>query len=479
MRRARVKDYWRGVDKSPSLVRLERLSYVDVPGIGTGSIEFTSQLNLLCGPNGVGKTTLLRSIWAALAPMDAAASPSTVSRLKGGSVCLPLMVDEVPGVRNLELAQLPTAQDYGEQFEVVHVDTSSMVGSNQELFCRFPNLQDALNGAPVYEADAEDLETLRFLTMVQYGRMKIYTVDHQGRDIPFMEVESEGVEYDSRTMGMGELAALHLWWALKNLSEKTVLLLEEPESYLSPGCQTAFAGILAKRAVQMKAFVIITTHSPAIIREAGLRNLRFLYRDGRNSLLSNPKRIEALLNGVGIETRTETILLVEDQAAAIFAGLWLSHFDPMVAIGVETHSLNGAGNISKLLASFPSDASSVRIRGLYDGDQKGNVPIEVEALAAFLPGKACLEKVYRDMLTNDVDRVEPLLGIPDLRAVLYAIRQYEDHDWFVRLATAATLTIEQLHLVLFKAWIADEVNAELAKEAFEALLKTVTPAQGQ
>ncbi|KQW20751.1 hypothetical protein ASC80_11125 [Afipia sp. Root123D2] len=276
---------------------------------------------------------------------------------------------------------------------------------------------------------------------------------------------------DSRTMGMGELAAFHLWWALKNLSEKTVLLLEEPESYLSPSCQTAFAIILAQRAVQMKAFVILTTHSPAIIREAGLHNLRFLYRDGRNSLLSNPKRIEALLNGVGIETRTDTILLVEDQAAALFTGLWLAHFDPMVAIGVEVHPLKGASNINKLLEAFPSTASSVRIRGLYDGDQKGQVPRGIEHLAAFLPGDVCLEAMYRKMLAADYDRVGPLLGIADLAAILYSLRQYEDHDWFVKLASAANLTIEQLHLPLFKAWISDQNNLNLAKQAFEALQK--------
>jgi hypothetical protein len=149
----------------------------------------------------------------------------------------------------------------------------------------------------------------------------------------------------------------------------------------------------------------------------------------------------------------------------------------MIAIGVETHSLNGAGNISKLLASFPSNANAVRIRGLYDGDQKGKVPPEVEALAAFLPGGACLERLYRDMLTTDFERVAPLVDIADLGAILYAIRQYEDHDWFVRLAGSANLTSDQLHLLLFKAWIADQTNAELAKEAFEELLKIVAPAQ--
>ena len=475
MRRAKANDYWRGVDKSVTPVHLKGLSYEKVPGIGTGSIEFNSQLNLLCGPNGVGKTTLLRSIWATLTPRDAAASPSTVSRLKGGKIVVPIIVDNVEASRELELEQLPTIQVPEPEFEVIHVDTSSMVSANQDLFCRFPNLQDALNGAPSYEADADDLETLHFLTMVKYSRVKVFTVDHQSRDIPFIEVESDGIEYDSRTMGMGELAAFHLWWALKNLSEKTVLLLEEPESYLSPSCQTAFAIILAKRAVQMKAFIIITTHSPAIIREAGLHNLRFLYRDGRNSLLSNPKRIEALLNGVGIETRTDTILLVEDQAAAIFTGLWLAHFDPMVAIGAEIHPLKGASNISKLLEAFPSTASSVRIRGLYDGDQKNQVPRGIEHLAAFLPGDVGLEAAYRKMLTADYDRVAPLLGIADLAAILYPLRQYEDHDWLVKLASAVSLTIEQLHLLLFKAWISDQNNAELAKQAFEALQKICDP----
>lgn len=471
MRRAKVKDYWRAVDKAANPVRIVAFSYTDVPGIGTGEINFDSQLNLLCGPNGVGKTTLLRGLWSLLAPKEASASPSTISRLNQGSISFRIRIDGVETERVQALADLSQATEADGDYEVFHVDTSSMVSANQDLFCRFPSLQDALNGSPVLECSADDLETLHFLTMVQYSRVKVYTVDDDGKDTPFFEVENGGIAYDSRTMGLGELAAFHLWWAIKNLSERTILLLEEPESYLSPGCQTAFAGILAKYAVQKKAFVVVTTHSPAVIREAGLTNLRFLYREGRNSLLSIGKPIEALLNGVGIETKIDTLLLVEDRAAAIFAGLWMSLFDPIVASGVELHSMNGAGNISKLLEAFPTGASAVRIRGLYDGDQQGQVSKALKDLCAYLPGATSIEAIYRRMVTNDFARVEPLLGIPDLGPILFGIRQHEDHDWLVRFAVAARLTEEQIHLMLFKAWIGVEENLAEARAAFEVLVQ--------
>ena len=83
MRKARSEDWQRrlraGLQNWPT--RLSRLSFSDVPSLGTADIPFLSPLTVISGPNGVGKSTLLRALWGALAP-GAAAKTLVANRMR-------------------------------------------------------------------------------------------------------------------------------------------------------------------------------------------------------------------------------------------------------------------------------------------------------------------------------------------------------------------------------------------------------------
>jgi len=70
MRHANVGDYRRRLRERVAAwqLQLKKFSFTDVPGLGDGEIAFASPLTLIVGPNSVGKTTLLRAIWAAADP---------------------------------------------------------------------------------------------------------------------------------------------------------------------------------------------------------------------------------------------------------------------------------------------------------------------------------------------------------------------------------------------------------------------------
>ena len=189
--------------------------------------------------------------------------------------------------------------------------------------------------------------------------------------------------------------------------------------------------MLARHAVQKRSFVVMTTHSSAIIREAGERNLRFLYRQGPHSKLSKGKPIQALLETVGIDAKFEAVVCVEDRGAQFFAERWLSHFDPTLASNLEFKPMGGAGNIIRLLEAFPHGVRSIQIRALFDGDQKGKVSTSLEPTSAFLPLES-VEETYRTMVGDDPDRFANVIGRDNIPELLFAIRQYENHDLCVR-----------------------------------------------
>jgi hypothetical protein len=228
-------------------------------------------------------------------------------------------------------------------------------------------------------------------------------------------------------------------------------------------CQTAFSAVLASYAAKNKPFVVVTTHSPQIIQAAPKSCLQFVYRDGANSKVQHGDPVEVLLRTVGIENKIKCILLVEDNAARVFSKLWINHFAPRKVSSVEFLILGGEGNVTKALESLPQNPKTVSFVGLLDGDAEAR---GFAGRVAFLPGGKPIEQLYKEMLETELARVSPLLGIENLDQILFGMRGLELHEWFEHLKQNSNLSSEQLHLVLFNAWIQKPANREIAEKYF-------------
>lgn len=468
MRLAKVNDYWRALNSFSSWsLRIERLELKGINSFADDIITLKSPLSFLCGPNGVGKTTLLRAVWASLAPSQAHELESTRLRINSGTMEVHLTVGDKEVSRSVNFVDAPNAEAPELDFEVFHVDTSSKISELQSHFCKFTNIHDALNGVPILDCDQDALDTLSHLTQIKFTAARVYVLEESEEERPYFEVSTAHHSYDSRTMGLGELAGFYIWWSLERASDRTLLLLEEPESFLSPACQHALAAILASYVVRKRACIIATTHSPEMIKQANKNCLHFGYRE--NGLAKFGEASESLLRTVGIVSSIDTILLFEDRSAQTFARLWLMHFNRMVASAVEYVAMEGDGSVLKALEALPHQLKTLRIVGVLDGDMENNPQHAGKTNISFLPGSVAIETLYRSMMENELDRVDPIFQLPSLKHILYRIRALEGHEWFEQFRVDSGWSHEQLHLMLFRAWISKTENEVIAKTYFEAL----------
>jgi predicted ATPase len=117
---------------------------------------------------------------------------------------------------------------------------------------------------------------------------------------PFFEVSFGNDRYDSRTMGAGEIAILYLWWAINRAPRNALILIEEPETYLSPSSQESLSHFLIAEAVQKKLTVVMTSHSAKIIGSFPDENLRFLFRDRNSIRVADGHSLTTLRENIGI-----------------------------------------------------------------------------------------------------------------------------------------------------------------------------------
>ena len=265
-----------------------------------------------------------------------------------------------------------------------HVDSAAELNRHQRAFAAFDSAEDIINGVGVRELDAAALAELNFIVHREYRSASLYEVELNGT-APYFEVAYGNDRYYSRTMGSGEAVAFHLWWTLNRVEERSVLLIEEPQAFLSFACQGSMAKHIISVIVRKKLCVIITSHSAPLITAMPRECLRFLVRgqNGMQVIADQPPPI--LLKSIGINPPLAAILLVEDEAARAFCRGVLERLDASLAKRVSIELRNGHGEITTTLRATSTFEGPLKFIGLYDGDSRAEVPDDVLPRSVFLP----------------------------------------------------------------------------------------------
>ena len=322
----------------------------------------------------------------------------------------------------------------------------------QAAFCAFNSLDDIINGMSVQTADGALLDEINYISRRDYREINIYEIDDVDGVIPFFEVAYGDDRYDSRTMGAGELSSLFLWWAVDRSPDHSLLLIEEPETYLSPAAQAAFTDFLIVATAKKFLNVIMTSHSPSVFQRLPEDSLICLYRDKGITRVATAPIHPDWWRSVGIEHYVSILIIVENLLGELLLRHILESLDPLLSRRVEVQQKSGQGNIVNLLKSLKDQFKAIKMIGAFDGDQRGAVPKEITELSVFLPGTKPIEAQFRDILRNDHASLERITDNQSVGTILSGLEGLDIHDWYDSLARSLGRTQEQIFTLMYPIW---------------------------
>lgn len=292
--------------------------------------------------------------------------------------------------------------------------------------------------------------------------------------VPYFEASYRGVDYDSRSMGLGELSVHLLFWILQQYdqTESLVVLIDEPDAYLPPIAASVLLARLLKviKGKQRKWRLVIATHSADIISAAVAHDsFLFLEVGERGTLEATPSRDDPHI-GELLLARPEIrhVVFVEDESAYHLARALILKMDRHVSGSISLVWGNGYGYMRGLQEHL-SRARHLDIGYVlvFDGDQRppSTVPLATDntdeesptdELAALQPTKANndptlsqWQAVYLpteddpDKLFKSLAHSKTLLAarlgrtMTELNRVLGVLEGKDPHDWVNGLATGA------------------------------------------
>jgi energy-coupling factor transporter ATP-binding protein EcfA2 len=444
-----------------------KIKFSDVIELGSRELTINSPLSIICGENGVGKSSLLWIIYRAL---------SAEARVEGGHRSLP---PKLPSgtVDSVELSlQLPTGvrsftnlseaykelDDDNDSPPVVFIDPTFQIPELVRTIRADNNFTDLLEGVKPLEMDKDNLELVCVLVGKAYGKISIYEIENYAEYevFPYFKVETDGVTYGSENMGLGELSLLYTFWKISTIDRPSIVLLEEPETFVAPRSQRALIDIAAKFTNDKKLFVIISSHSGIIAGRVPNTHLNLVTKGNPNVVIAPNPAAHLLIERLGLFSYKSAVLLVEDASAKALLSAILFNQDSRLASSCEISIAGSDSEITTALKSLPSNnLNRFRLVGVYDGDARNKPEIrnaEVVWPKIFLPGDACPEimiqvhvrslgigSVAKELARTEV-AVETAFG---------GAAGKNHHDWLLEVCAALRMDIDEFFERLTPSWI--------------------------
>ncbi|WP_433600398.1 AAA family ATPase [Nocardia sp. CA-135953] len=216
----------------------------------------------------------------------------------------------------------------------------------------------------------------------------------------YYELRRHGDTYGPEQMSLGELAACVILRALRGVPRGSVVLLDEPENFLSPRARQQLLDIIVARAVEMELSVVLASHSPEfayLLPSTSLLTLERSIGTTAQATISTgaiPAQVGRML---GMAPRTEAVLLVEDRFARLMLEELLRCYLSELAPHLCVQDVRGADTVATIARALGPTRPAVPFLGILDGDTRSEPGRQGEWLE-YLPGDKDPEAIVMQLL---------------------------------------------------------------------------------
>ena len=433
MRSAKAQDFWRTVyQRSYSGKFVE----FDLNGLNNiGKITAPNGIFAICGLNGAGKSTIISAVKSVLGiPL----SDYDRHRLGEKTVCA-VFSNKGTEVQctNTKGQQLI---DQGWGLDKIHFLDCASNAAIQDFLISQPDLDELLSQFEEYELTPEEVLELNNIVGKRYdscGFRILEEIDDYG-NIPYYSVSVGSVDYDSRGMGSGEHFLFYLFGSIKSIEKGSILFVEEPETYVSIASQERLLNYLAKQIADKGITVILTTHSPYILKQIRNENIRMVSRVNNMVNISIPGNAFSAEDILGMRSTNKGTFFVEDRVAADFLSVCLEDCAPILLREYTIDIVGGEAEISSRLKFPRSEKIKYNFVGLYDGDMRNRLDrTDLRWNYCFLPGEKPLEMLFQYFAEQQagIEWLSDSLNVDQniLFAYIGSLTGTDYHDWFEEL----------------------------------------------
>lgn len=259
-----------------------------------------------------------------------------------------------------------------------------------------------------------------------YDQMNTNTVSHAARSSNVVTVQRSGKIYSEANMGCGEGRIQHIIRELETLPEKSLILLEEPETSLHPSAQHEFGKYLIDVSATKHHQIIITTHSEYLLKALPSESRIYLDRTlGNIRTFNGITTSQAVSLMTGGHDKALHILVEDDVAKAILTEI-IRKADANFLKTIQIHEAGDTKTINSVVKALKD--TGLPVAAVRDADKEGSAKDNIFKLPGTLPPE---KEVFNATVVKEALAVK--YGV-DFNAFLALNQGTDHHDWFTILS---------------------------------------------
>jgi len=484
--RERLNEIWRNPPARDQKFghALRSVSVQNVRGITT-TVEFQWPVTVLGGINGCGKTTILQLCSAAYTREGSGKRHFVLGRWIG-----PALQGETPPISppasvhysfwgppaDVAVPYRPESTRWGyprrgnpSRGAVRFVGIAEFAPRIEQKDRTHQN-RARLNIAATEDLDARVTESVSRILNRPYTGARIHTVTTDAAkwtaDVPLL-VRGD-FSYTEPHMGAGEQKALRLVQQLEELSDRSLILLEEPELTLHPDAQFGLAWYLMTLARRKGHQVIVATHSPHIFEAVPREGRVLLHRDQAGvETFHQVGQLRVARELSSSSQANRDLVIVEDAVAGSFLRQILRAFAPAMLRTATLVEIGSAQDVRRVVARLR--IQNVRAVGVRDPDMGENAANGLFSL----PGQRRVEELLLDPRTvaaaaPHLADIERHVEMARTRGAGFAGAEAAKRA-FAAIPDETGLPGDVVASDLARAWLSIEANRACAQELVQSI----------
>ena len=285
----------------------EAVAGIELGFVVTANSKPSTNIHTVIGRNGVGKTRLLNEMVEAIVKPD-----TTQARFYVNTGLQKIHIDSTYFSSLVSVAfsafdpfnppQEQADPELGTRY--YYVGLKDIADETGTLLKSLSNLRDDCV-ASLFECFSDKGKRERWRTAIStlesdenFARMKLDAL----ADLFGEELKTTARMLVERMSSGHAIVLLTISRLVAKIEEKTLVLLDEPESHLHPPLLSAFTRALSELLHNRNGVAIIATHSPVVLQEVP-RSCAWVITRSRLSIYAEPPRIETFGENVGVLTR--------------------------------------------------------------------------------------------------------------------------------------------------------------------------------
>ncbi len=265
-----------------------------------------TNVHVLIGRNGVGKTTLLNDMTRAIVDQNADAGEVGAFTVNLDENLFTSLVSVTFSAFD-PFEPLPNRQDKSQGVRYAYIGLK-FIGKDKDGKPKPPKSPDALSSdfvssVMICRQSGKVARWERALNMLQTDPIfRDADVSALAHSEDSKEVKTEARRLFKSLSSGHKIVLLTITRLVETVEEKTLVLLDEPEAHLHPPLLSAFVRALSDLLINRNGVALIATHSPVVLQEVPKSCVWMVRRTGLRSVADRPE-IQTFGENVGLLTR--------------------------------------------------------------------------------------------------------------------------------------------------------------------------------